>query len=202
MGCVQGDAASDETAEYLVSVLGQYVAYPPIDPDPDIWTDGTPIKPIDVYVLQNVLAINSIEPGSSEFTATIRTRYYWTTEDCNQTLAHQYACDTTLGEGKGLRFMSAPNAKTLPERLLYIKEENIHSTKFEEDNQTDLVLNMEQIETRGTYSMSFNMRYFPWEIHILRIPLAALYTSNIVNLVQFPGNIESKNDPYVPNGTC
>ena len=172
----------------------------PIDPDPSIWEDGS-ITPVDVYVLQTVLAIDSISPGTSEFTATTRTTYYYTPEHCNQTVAQQYACDTTLSNGNGLKFFASSLAKSLPERRLFLSQENVHATKFEKDGK-NLTLNAEQVETRGTYFKNYDMRYFPWEIHVLEIPLTSLYTSNIVNVVQFPGNVESYGSPVVPNGTC
>ena len=123
-----------------------------------------------------------------------------TPEDCNQTKAQLYACETVLSGGNGLKFFTAENAKDLPQRRLFLSEENIHSTKFAEDGYEDLNLSVEQIEQRGTYAKSYNMRYFPWEVHILEIPLTSLYTNNIVNVVQLPGNIESLNEPGVPNG--
>ena len=192
--------SADDNAAYLLDLALSYPAYPPIDPDPSIWTEGA-IKPIDVYVLQNILSINSISPGSSEFTATTRTSYFWTPENCNQTQAQKHACETTLDDGHGLKFFSSRKAKTLPERVLYLSQENIFSEKFEEDGKTDLSLNTEMVETRGTYAKSYDMRYFPWEVHSLEIPLTSLYSTNVVNVIKFPGNVESKVKPLVPNGT-
>lgn len=191
--------SADDNAAYLLDLALSYPAYPPIDPDPSIWTEGA-IKPIDVYVLQNILSINSISPGSSEFTATTRTSYFWTPENCNQTQAQKHACETTLDDGHGLKFFSSHKAKTLPERVLYLSQENIFSEKFEEDGKTDLSLNAEMVETRGTYAKSYDVRYFPWEVHSLEIPLTSLYTTNAVNVIKFPGNVESKVKPLVPNG--
>merc|ERR1712183_880902 len=52
----------------------------------------------------------------------------------------------------------------------------------------------------GTYAKSYDMRYFPWEVHTLDIPLTSLYTTNIVNVIQFPGHVESQTKPLLPNG--
>jgi len=190
---------ADDNAAYLLDLALTYPAYPPIDPDPSIWTEGN-VKPIDVYVFQKILSVNSISPGSSEFTATTRTSYLWTPENCNQTQAQTYACETTLDDGHGLKFFSSNKAKTLPERVLYFSQENVFSEQFEKDGKTDLILNMEVVETRGTYAKSYDMRYFPWEVHTLEIPLTSLYTTNAVNVMLLPGNVESKMKPLVPNG--
>jgi hypothetical protein len=193
--------SSEETAEYILSVLAQYPVFPAIDPDPSIWTTGD-LKPIEVFPIQTILSIDTISPGSSEFTATTRASYYWTVDDCNQTKAHQFACDTTLADGEGLRFFNSASAKALPERSLSFLEEDIHSTVFEEDGRTDLRLNAQQVETRGAYSHTYDMRYYPWEIHALEIPLNSLYTTNVVKVTRFPGNIEAQMVPSVPNGKC
>jgi hypothetical protein len=192
---------SEETAEYLLSVIAQYKAFPAIDPDPSIWETGD-LNPIEVFAIQTVISIDAIAPGSSEFTATTRASYYWTADDCNQTDAHQFACDTTLSDGEGLRFFNSASAKDLPTRLLSFEEENIHRTVFEEDGRTDLIMNAQQVEARSRYSHSFDMRYYPWEIHALEIPLTSLYTTNIVKVTRFPNNIEAQIAPSVPNGKC
>lgn len=80
------------------SAFGQYSVFPPVNDDPDIWItddgDGNRggIRPVEVALGVVFASIDTILPGSSEFTITSQLLIYWRKADCNQTVAHELAC--------------------------------------------------------------------------------------------------------------
>lgn len=65
-------------AKYIIA-FGSYLAFPPLNDDPSIWTDPSiVIKPITVAVGTLVVSIDTIEPGDSEFSVTTQNLIYYT----------------------------------------------------------------------------------------------------------------------------
>ena len=194
---VEVDVTGDELAALYQNALQQYTAFPPLDPDPEIYTNSSTV-PIDVVAGQVVLSIDDISPGSSEFTVTTRTVIYWPKNSCNQTIAHEFACNEK--QVSGFRFFTQENVNTPTQVLLDISQENIHSKFFEDAQQEELIPDAELVEGRTTYKQAFDMRYYPYEVHELKVSLSSLYSSNIVKISRFPNYDTGIITPKVPSG--
>ena len=140
----------EELAAIYQSTLTQYDVFPPIDPDPSIWEDES-IRPIEVIVGNTILSIDSIDPGSSRFTATNRFFIYWKKSDCNQTQAHSAACGSSES-AIDLPFLYSKSSIGSSNVKLRQKIEDVHQTVFEENGQSDIQPDVELMEGQTTFA--------------------------------------------------
>ncbi len=171
----------NDFGETLVYAYSQYDTFPPLDPDPTIF-DKEHIRPTQVFTTQQVLSIDEIKPGESEFTARVLSGTYWSVDGCNQTETHRHACDNILSEGKGNHFFKADNSKEPADLLMSVRKNDVHRNIFDRMNRTQYIANVEYLETVGKYKHQFDMKYYPWEIHALEISHSSLYSTKIVDI--------------------
>ena len=189
----------NDVGESILYAYSQYDTFPPLDSDPNIF-DNEDIKPIPVFATHQVLSIDEIRPGESEFTARILAGLYWEVNGCNQTETHRHACDTILAEGRGNHFLKAEKIKKPADVLMSVRKNDVHRDAFDKMNKTDLKFNGEFLETVGTYKHQFDMKFYPWEIHALEISHSSLYSTKIadINILSFGDEAEQK--IIVPGG--
>ena len=185
--------------EDLVNVVSQYDSFPPLDSDPTVLKIEQP-TPIHVLTNLQVISIDDIEPGKSQFTARVLSRTYWRTDACNQTNTHEYACKTILAGNKGNHLLKPDNIKEPVHQDMTIRGKNMHRNAFDRMNMSEIVVDGEYIESIGKYNHQFDMKYYPWEIHGLELVYSSIYTSNIVEIETFQLNKDSKAQIPVPGG--
>ena len=177
---INADEAT-EVRKALQYAVAQYDSFPPLDSDISV-VDRDEVMPIHVLTTKQVLSIDNIEPGTSQFTARIQSGTYWRTDGCNQTKTHEYACNTILSDKKGNHFFKPDNIKEPVDTDMNIRGENMHRNIFDRMNRSDIITNGEYLETIGRYKHQFDMKFYPWEIHGLEISYSSIYTSNIVTI--------------------
>lgn len=191
-----GGQESNETSlgQLYFDILTSYDAYPPLD-SAAAWKNET-ITPIRAVIAGIVVSVDNISPSTSEFTVSTRKILYFDRNACNQTQAHQYACETQTGN---LHFMLALRTVGDPDIQYELHQEQIHESEFELRGIPELTPSLDIIQDQVTYKQEFDVRTYPYEYHNLKIDITSLYSSNIVQLELLPleaGMLQ----PTVPQG--
>jgi len=176
----QGGNETD-LAEIYWDVLTSYHAFPPLD-TAAVWQNGT-VEPIQAVIAAIVVSVDVISPATSEFTVGMRKLLYWNREACNQTEAHQHACDNPI---LGLHFLTAKERVGDPEINYELHRDEAHTAEFAALGLPELTPSLDIVEEQVTFKQQFDMRTYPYEYHNLEIAYTSLYSSNIVNLTTFP----------------
>ena len=148
----------DELAEIYLDAFLSFAVFPPLNDDPSIWIAGdgdieTPIatKPVTVVIQSLIVSVDSIDPGSSEFSVTVLTLMYYTQSECNNTNIHALACTKDLENGDGMRFVTNYETKDF-KVTTSIFQPNVHASLFV--NESDAIQpNLLIYETQCTFRM-------------------------------------------------
>jgi hypothetical protein len=125
---------------------------------------------------------------------------YWKKNDCNQTEVHEYACTHSLDGGKGFKFLRAENCVDEPTKAIRIEVPNAHSQEFSDRGFEDLQPDADIVENQIVYKQTFDVRYYPYEFHELRVSYESLYSTDIVSLSMLPNIDPGVLNPSVPPG--
>jgi len=166
--------------EIYLEVFNSYNVAPPLGTAAE-WTSGE-ISPLQVSIISLLQSIDVISPGESEFTVTLRTALYWNREACNNTAAHQYACDNAVNTFHFIAPVNAPE-ETVSSASYW---ETLHEEDMTADGLEDLIPSVESIETQTTFRQQFDVETYPYEYHWLTFTFGNAFSKNVVNLTQFP----------------